>query len=39
MVRLVLLYIVLLLPLPCYVYDATFILTLGYRLFTNTYVS
>ena len=38
-VRLVLLTFVLLSSLPCYVYDATFILTLGYPLFTNTYVS
>ena len=38
-VRLVLLYFVLLSLLHCYVYDATSILTLGYPLFTNTYVS
>ena len=39
MVRLVLLYFVLLSSLPCYDYDAVLILTLGYPLFTNTYVS
>ena len=38
-VRLVLLFFVLLMSLLCYIYDATFILTLGYPLFTNTYVS
>ena len=38
-VRLVLLYFVLLSSLSCYHYDVTLILTLGYRLFTNTYVS
>ena len=31
--------LVLLSSLLCYIYDATFILTLGYPLFTNTYVS
>ena len=38
-VRLVLLCFVLLSSLPCSIYDAVLILTLGYRLFTNTYVS
>ena len=37
-VRLVLLLFVLLSSLPCYIYDAVLILTLGYPLFTNTYV-
>ena len=32
-------YFVLLLLLPCYIYDAVLILTLGYPLFTNMYVS
>ena len=38
-VCLVLLYLVLLSSLPCYAYDATLILILGYPLFTNTYIS
>ena len=38
-VCLVLLLFVLLMLLPCYFYNAVFILTLGYHLFTNTYVS
>ena len=38
-VHLVLLSFVLLSSLPCYKYDAVLILTLGYPLYTNTYVS
>ena len=38
-VRLVLLLFVLLSSLPCYTYDAILISTLGYHLFTNTYIS
>ena len=37
-VHLVLLFFVLLSSLPCYIHDAVLILTLGYHLFTNTYV-
>ena len=38
-VRLVLLLFVLLLPLPCYIYDAILIPTIGYPLYINQYIS
>ena len=38
-VHLVLLLLVLLSSLPCYVYDTILILTLGYPLYTNRYIS